>query len=121
MIPLLFKVRRSIITLIHNSVCDMLILSLEPTLANKLKDEFNFSTSKISLYFALFFLGWTMGSLLAILVPESFDKRKMMILASFVMAFFVFFVGPSRFFHFSNSPSLIIIGLVGGATARAII
>ena len=44
-----------------------------------------------------------------------------MVPASFIMPLFIFFVGPSHLFHFSNTPSLIGVGLFMGATSRAVI
>lgn len=94
--------RRSLTTLLHNSLSDLLILSLEPTLANKLIADFNLSPAKTGLFFALFFGGRTLGTLIAIFFPEEFDHRKIIVLASVGMSVFIFFVGPSHFFHLSN-------------------
>ena len=65
----LLSVRRVIRTLLCNGVCNLQFLAMEPTLVIKLRTDFGFSTSKIWLFFFLFFLGsaFTMG--LSLFVP----------------------------------------------------
>ena len=65
----LLSVRRTLLNLVCNTVCGFLPKALEPTLALKLTNDFNFSVSQIGFYFFLFYAGTTLTMALMILVP----------------------------------------------------
>ena len=116
----LLSVRRPLLNLLTNTICEFLYMALEPTLAIKLRTDFELSTSQIGLFFFLFCGGEaiTMGAM--VFLPEEWDKRKLVCPAMVLMALFSFLVGPSLLLGFTNSPTLIMVGLLVGGGCRGI-
>ena len=56
-----------------------------------------------------------------VLVPEEWDKRKLIAPSMVVMALFAFLVGPSSIFRFPNSPLLIGFGIVLTGAPRGVV
>ena len=111
------KARRPLLALLCNGMCDLLLFSLEPTLALKLSADYNFSAYLIGGYFFLFFVGGAITMTAMIFIPEHWDKRKLICPSMVLMAFFSFLVGPSSLFFLPNSYILIGIGMfLTGAT-----
>ena len=66
----LFSLRRPMVSLVCNALCDVLPQSLTPTLANKLRTDFDLSTPQIGAYFFLLCGGGALSMASMILVPE---------------------------------------------------
>lgn len=64
------RVRRSLLGLLNKEICDLLLYSLEPTLAVRLKTDFSFSSSQIGLYFFFFFGGGALTMTCLLWLPE---------------------------------------------------
>lgn len=60
--------RRVTLSILNPIIGDFLILSLESTLAVKLKEDFQYDTSKIGLIFSLFFVGMAFTSIAAMCI-----------------------------------------------------
>ena len=70
-------------------------MTMESTLAIKLKSDFDFTPSEIGFYFLLFSLGSTLSMGSMILVPEKWDKRKFIFPSLILTALFSMMLGPS--------------------------
>ena len=61
--------------IISSSIGIGTLYNLEPTLALKLREELSFPTTRIGLYFMVIFFGKTLVAIIAMLIPEKWDKR----------------------------------------------
>ena len=111
---------RPLFNLLCNSVCDFLLIALQPTLAVRLGMHFGFSTAQIGLFFFFFGGGGALSMALVMFIPDDWDKRKFTAPAMLLMAVFSFLVGPSSLFQLPNSPTLIGAGILVGGVCRGV-
>ena len=62
--------RRPFLNLFCNGICNLILFVLEPTLALKLRVDYNYSSFIIGLYFFFFFGGGALTMTAMIIIPE---------------------------------------------------
>ena len=107
--------RRAGVTLFNYGLTDLLMTSLESTLALKLHSDFKLETPAISLFFIILLVGYAIFCLGASCLPKSWDRRTIIIAGNVLISLAPFVIGPSKLLHLPNTLVLIGIGLfVGG-------
>ena len=115
------KVKRASLVLLAYGLGDSILYSLEPTLALKLREDFHFSTSRIGLYFSLVFLAQIVVGITAMILPERWDLRPLLLASYFVQSAAPLMIGPSLLLHFPNTPTLVAAGLLLAGGARGVL
>ena len=116
----LFKVRRVSLVMVCGLAPDLLLYSLESTLALKLRQSFNFPTSSIGLYFGIFLAGTIIVGSIGMMVPENWDKRKFLIVMLWINVVAPLLIGPSKVLHLPDEPVMIAVGLALGGSTRSL-
>ena len=112
--------RRSSLALVSYCIAYSVLYSLEPTLAIKLEEDFDFSTSKVGLFFGLLFFGQIVTGVISLGIPENRDKRPVLLVSYFLQFTAPLMVGPSEVLHFPNTPGLVGGGLFLGGGGRGL-
>ena len=90
---------------------EAVFIIFEPILALKLSNDYHFSSIRISGVFTLALVNNVVGSLICMFLPNSLDKRKIILVTNLFVIIGLFLSGPSTLFHLPNSPILLVLGI----------
>jgi MFS family permease len=85
---------------------------VEPILALRMKETYNFSDSTVALFFIIHFMGYLIFSPLVQYIPKRFEKRIIMMFGSLTAFVTLIFYGPSKMLNMPEDWHLMLIGLI---------
>ena len=116
----LLKVRRVSLVMVCGLATDLLLYSLDTTLALKLRESFDYSTHTIGLFFGIFLAGTIVVGVVALFFPEQWEKRKLVVAMLWMNFVAPLLIGPSKVLHLPDEPGLIGAGLALGGSTRSL-
>ena len=96
-------------------------MALETCLSDKLRGSYGFTENKVALYlFAMMGLSFFCSTAM-LLIPKSFDKRPVMLVALFVITVTGFLKGPSALLGLPDKSEILLTGLIGFGVVEPVI
>ena len=99
---------------------DLLLYTLESTLALKLRSSFDFLTSTIGLYFGIFLAATVVVGVAGLFFPEKWEKRNLVMAMLWMNFVAPLLIGPSRLLRLPDSSLTVAMGLVLGGSTRSL-
>ena len=89
----------------------VLVSSLEASLANRLKDIFNFAPNEAAIYFSILFAGALTWSIICAFLSPKSDKSLIIMALLFICGLSLLMIGPSSLLKIPPYKAIVAVGL----------